>query len=190
MKRFALSLGVLALVALFPAATSSVSADTSAKFDYHIADAFIAAGTGIPQTGARAEADNKDTVSVTGSGTFNLGSGNTTGGGTFEHRNKKGNLVGSGTWTATRVQSFTLWGCDAGFPPNFCGGLLVLSVHLVAAGGAPAFDGVLTVSCLIGANVPAGAQEGITLDIPGVINFDKLLQESSGLTLYVSRSKS
>ena len=57
-------------------------------------------------------------------------------------------------------------------------------------GGAPEFDGVLTVSCLIGANVPAGAEEGITLDVPGLINFDQLIEEESGLTLYLSRSKS
>lgn len=100
-----------------------------------------------------------------------------------------GDLVGSGTWSASAVLGFTNWGCGGVFPPNFCGGRLVLSVHLVAAGGAPAFDGVLAVQCLIGANVPAGAEEGITLEIPGAINFDKLLEEASGLTLYVSRSK-
>jgi len=166
-------------------------AETSAKFDYHIADAFIEAGTGIVQTGARARADNRDTVSVTGSGTFNTASLNATGGGTFEHRDRKGTLVGAGTWTATGVHSFTFWGCGTGgLPANFCGGLLVLSVHLVGPGGAPEFDGVLTVSCLIGANVPAGAEEGITLDVPGLINFDQLIEEESGLTLYLSRSKS
>lgn len=167
------------------------AAETSAKFDYHIADAFIEAGTEIVQTGARARADNRDTVSVTGSGTFNTASLNATGGGTFEHRDRKGGLVGDGTWTATGVESFTFWGCGAeGLPPNFCGGLLVLNVHLVATGGAPQADGVLTVTCLIGANVPAGEEEGITLNVPGLINFDELIEEASGLTLYVSRSKS
>lgn len=63
-------------------------------------------------------------------------------------------------------------------------------MRLVAAGGTPAFDGVLTVDCLIGPNVRAGAEEGITLDIPGLINFDDLIEEGSGLTLFVSRSKS
>lgn len=187
--RFALLTGILLLAAaLTPGAAA---ADTSSKFDYHIADAFIEAGTGIDQTGARAQARNRDTISIVGNGTFNVASRNATGGGTFEHSDRKGNLIGSGTWTASSVQSFTFWGCSEGppFPPNFCGGLLDLNVHLVGSGGAPAFDGVLTVICRIGANVPAGAQEGITLDIPGVINFDKLLEESSGLTLYVSRSK-
>lgn len=186
--RFALLTAILLLTAAL--APGAAAADTSSKFDYHIADAFIEAGTGIDQTGARAQARNRDTVSVVGSGTFNVASRSATGGGTFEHRDKKGNLLGSGTWSATGVESFTLWGCGGGFPPNFCGGLLVLNVHLVGSGGAPAFDGVLTVSCLIGANVPAGAQEGITLDIPGVINFNKLLEEETGLTLYRSRSKS
>ena len=167
------------------------AAETSAKLDYHIADAFIETGTGIDQTGARARADNRDTISVVGSGTFNTASLNATGGGTFVHRDRRGSLVGEGTWTATGVNSFDFWGCGGeGFPPNFCGGLLVLSVHLVAEGGAPQADGVLTVSCLIGANVPAGAEEGITLNVPGLIDFDELIAEESGLTLYVSRSKS
>lgn len=167
------------------------AAESSAKFDYHIADAFIAAATEIPQTGARARADNGDTVSVTGSGTFNTASMKATGGGTFEHRDSEGALVGGGTWTATGVESFAPWGCGGGFPPNFCGGLLVLDVHLVATGGAPEADGVLTVSCLIGARVPAGAEEGITLEVPELgINFDELIAEASGLTLYRSRSKS
>jgi hypothetical protein len=166
-------------------------ADTSAKFDYHIADSFIEAGTGIDQTGARARADNRDTVSVVGSGTFNTASLTASGGGTFEHRDRRGRLVGEGTWTATGVKSFEFYGCGGGgFPANFCGGLLVLDVHLVGAGGTLAFDGVLTVDCLIGANVPAGAEEGITLDIPGLIDFDDLIEEESGLTLFVSRSKS
>lgn len=167
------------------------AAESSAKFDYHIADAFIEAGTGIVQTGARARAVNGDTVSVTGSGTFNTASMKATGGGTFVHRTAGGGPVGDGTWTATGVESFTPWGCGGeAFPPNFCGGLLVLDVHLVATAGGPEADGVLTVSCLIGARVPPGAEEGITLDVPGLINFDELIAEASGLTLYVSRSHS
>lgn len=184
---------LLAFSLIVPALIGTVSAqaDTSAKFDYHIADSFIEAGTGIDQTGARARADNRDTVSVVGSGTFNTASLTASGGGTFEHRDRRGRLVGEGTWTATAIESIESYGCDGGgFPPNFCGGLLVLDVRLVAAGGTPAFDGVLTVDCLIGPNVPAGAEEGITLDIPGLINFDDLIEEGSGLTLFVSRSKS
>jgi hypothetical protein len=178
---------MLVMSTLGPASASALSA----QLDFHVADAFIGAGTGIPQTGARAEADNGDIVSVSGTGKFNLGSGKATGGGTFVHTDSDGVLIGSGSWTATSVASFTFYGCGTGgLPPNFCGGLLVLNVHLVGAGGAVAFDAVLKVDCLIGAAVPPDAVEGIRLDIPGAINFDETIFEPSGLTLFVSHNRS
>jgi hypothetical protein len=47
---------------------------------------------------------------------------------------------------------------------------------------------VLVNHCAIGPDTPADAEEGITLDIPGVINFDDLVQEEGGLTLFVARN--
>lgn len=186
MKRRAFLLAFL-VIALSVSSTPT-AADTSAKFDYHIADSFIEEGTGIPQTGAVARADNGDTVTVTGAGTFNVASGNATGGGTFVHRRKNGKVVGSGTWTATSAVNYTSFGCGGGFPPNFCGGVLVLNVHLVGGGGTVEFDGVMAVTCTIG-TVPPGAVEGITLDVPAAgINFDETIFDFGGLTLFVSRS--
>ena len=66
--------------------------------------------------------------------------------------------------------------------------MLSLDVHLVAGGGAAEFDGLLRIDCLIG-DFPASAVEGITLNIPGAINFDETMFELSGLTLYLSRSR-
>ena len=161
----------------------------SSKLDYHVADATIGAGIGIPQLGARAVAGNGDIVSVVGAGTFNLGSSKTTGGGTFVHTTSGGALVGSGTWTATGVEDFAFYGCGGDLPSNLCGGALTLNIHLVAGGGAAEFDGILTIDCAIGDAIPAGTIEGIKLDIPGAINFDETMFEFSGLTLYVSRSR-
>lgn len=97
--------------------------------------------------------------------------------------------MGSGTWTATGVSGFTFYGCGTGgLPSNFCGGLLVLDVHLVGAGGSVAFDKVLSIDCLVGTAVPGGAIEGIKLEIPGAIDFDETTFEPSGLTLFVSRN--
>ncbi len=190
-KRF----GVLGLLLLVLSASGMGGASaTSAKLDFHVADAFIANATGTAQSGARAQAANGDIVSVTATGTFNVASEKTTGGGTFVHTTSAGVLKGSGTWTATGVQSFTPFGCGiAGttpLPPNFCGGVLVLSVHLVGAGGSPQFDATLNVSCAIGAGAPPGSPDSITLNVPDAgINFNSPILASSGLTLYVSRSK-
>ncbi len=181
-----LTLGMLLASAFAPTSASALSA----KLDFHVADGFIGAGTGIPQSGAVAEADNGDLVSVTGTGTFNLGSNKATGGGTFAHTTSAGVLVGSGTWTAVSVADFDFYGCGTGgLPVNFCGGALTLNVDLVAAGGAAEFAGVLRIDCLVGTAVPGGAIEGITLDIPGAINFDETIFEPSGLTLFVSHNK-
>jgi hypothetical protein len=163
----------------------------SAKLDWHVSDAFIQAGTGVTQTGALATASNGDIARLSGTGTFNTTSSNASGGGVFVHTTSGGAVVGFGTWTATEVEDFDSFGCGSdGFPPNFCGGVLVLDVHIngvsLSAGPVEA-DGVLTITCLIGDNVPAGAEEGITLNIPGVIDFSTTVD--SGFTLFVSRSR-
>ena len=84
MKRRLVAFATLLLLVTSVLGAGSASA-LSAKLDFHVADSVIGAGIGIPQLGARAVADNGDIVSVVGAGTFNLGSGKTTGGGTFVH---------------------------------------------------------------------------------------------------------
>ena len=42
--------------------------------------------------------------------------------------------------------------------------------------------GTLTVTCVLGGDVPAGAEEGITADVAGVITFGESV---SGNTLFV-----
>lgn len=187
-KRF-LVLPALFLIAMATLVAPNASA-VSAKFDWHISDAFIQAGTGVTQTGALAQASNGDIARLSGSGTFNTASSTASGGGVFVHTTSGGTAVGFGTWKATGVEDFTFFGCGGGFPSNFCGGQLVLDVHISGVSlslGPTEVDGVLTITCLIGGEVPPGAEEGITLDIPGVINFSDLIE--SGFTLFVSRSK-
>lgn len=172
-------------------AVSNATAGTPVEFRWHISNAFIQEGTEILQTGARAQADNLDFVRVSGRGKFNPSAGTASGGGAFAHTNANGVLVGFGSWTATGVEDFEFYGCGGeGLPDNFCGGILTLAVRLKGINvtlGAGAFDGVLVISCLIGPGVPEGGEEGITLNIPNVINFDDLVPEESGLTLFVSR---
>lgn len=191
MRKRMLAFVAVSLLLVSFLAVSSATAGTPERFRFHISNAFIQTGTGMTQTGARAQADNLDFARVSGKGKFNVSTGTASGGGAFAHTDEDGVLVGFGTWTAVGVSDFEFFGCGGkGLPDNFCGGVLTLDVRLRGTNvtlGAGSFDGVLVVTCLIGPDVPKGAEEGITLDIPSVINFHDLVPEEGGLTLFVSR---
>ena len=109
MKKRFLAFLALCLLAVASAVMPNASA-VSAKFDWHISDAFIQAGTGVTQTGALAQATNGDIVRISGNGTFNTAADNATGGGVFVHTASGGAVVAVGTWTATDVESFDPFG--------------------------------------------------------------------------------
>jgi len=174
---------------------ASAADNVSAKLDWHVADAFIQAGTGIPQTGAVAEVSSGmfagHQVRINGSGTFNTGSMKATGGGALVHTDQNGDVQGLATWTATGVQSATLYPCgEVDLPANFCGGLVVLNVHISGTSttlGALEADGILTIDCEI--NPPTPGVEGMKLNVPAFpINFDQTNFSPGGLTVFVSRS--
>lgn len=123
-----------------------------------------------------AKAPNGDTVEITGTGTLSIHPKSVTGGGTFTHKNAAGNVLATGTWTATRLLTFNGYGCGFAGDPTLCGGRAQMQVHLSVG-----LDATLWVDCLIG-SPPAGAMEGVRLSIPGVINFNK---EVSGDTLFI-----
>jgi len=188
-KRMVALLSVLLLGVSLLAATNA-SADASEHFKWRVSDAFLQSFTGLTQTGAVAEADNGDLARLAGHGRFDLSTGTAEGGGVFAHTDGDGTLLGFGKWKATGLEDFEPFGCDgAGFPENFCGGVLTLDVRLIGvslSAGAAEFDGVLVIHCLIGPDVPEGEEEGVTLDIPGVIDFDEIVSATSGLTLFVA----
>ncbi|MGQ0797640.1 MAG: hypothetical protein ACT4OI_07250 [Methanobacteriota archaeon] len=134
---------------------------------------------------AIAMADNGDTIALTGFGTFNPTTRAAGGGGTFLHKNAAGSVVGSGTWTATRVLGFHSYGTAVLAGTLLEGGLLLLRVHLVGGGGAIQLDAVLQIDCLVG-TPPAGAIEGVRLSVQGIdLNFNKEVQ---GLTVFIPAS--
>ncbi len=126
-------------------------------------------------------APNGDRVVVTGGGSFSLHPKSVTARGEFTHLDPAGNVRGGGTWTATQLLSFNFYGCrfipalgvDLG-DDNLCGGAVKLRVVLDTPSGP--FNGVLTVFCIVGPNAPTShndpSEEGVTLNIPGVINFN------------------
>jgi hypothetical protein len=141
------------------------------------------------------EAPNGDRVAVTGSGVFSVHPKSVAAAGTFTHTDASGNIVGSGIWTATQLLSFEFYGCgvitfadpDIVLPPNFCGGALKMRVLLTA--GSNQFEGVLTVFCIVGPQTPEShdepPEEGVTLNVADVINFNKIV---TGMNIYIRTS--
>lgn len=141
-------------------------------------------------------AANGDRVEVTGSGTFSIHPKSVSATGSFTHRDSGGAVVGAGTWTATELLAFHSYGCgvltfpdpDITLPENFCGGILKLRVELETSAGT--FDGMLTVFCIIGEHAPASHTfpspgEGVTLNVPGVINFS---HTDGGMNVFIRTS--
>ncbi len=188
--RIALVSAALLAVSLSGVGSAGASDNVSSKLDYHAADAFIQAATGIPQTGALAMAANGDKVRVVASGTLNTKSEKATGRGTFVHTSRTGAVLGFGSWKATGVESAIIYPCGGpGLPDNACGGIVVLKVHVSGtstSAGAIEFDALLTIDCEI--NPPMPGVEGIKLEIPGVINFDKTEFSPGGLTVFLART--
>lgn len=101
--------------------------------------------------------------------------------GEFVHKAPNGSVLGGGTWTATELISFHAYGCrfipalgvDLG-SDDLCGGAVKMAVELTTPGGT--FPATLTVFCIVGPKAPASHNtpegEGVSLDIPGVINFN------------------
>lgn len=126
-----------------------------------------------------AQAPNGDMVAVTGEAEFSVNPKSASGEGEFTHTNSAGTVLASGTWTATELLDYQSYGCGVVFgtplPPFLCGGKLKMRVTLAPEGTSLTFDGILTVFCLIGPNPPNSAEEGITLVVPGVLNFNKVV---------------
>jgi hypothetical protein len=142
--------------------------------------------------GAKSPSGDRVTVQCTfglgGCGTFTTKDNAVNMSGTFVHTNSAGTVVGSGTWVATQLISYTEYGCGGvdfdgpggappvSIPPFICGGALKIGVLLTA--GTQQMEGILTVFCIVGENPPNShdelAEEGVTLSIPGVINFNQV----------------
>jgi hypothetical protein len=126
-------------------------------------------------------APNGDRVMVTGGGSFSLHRKSVTASGAFTHLDPAGNVRGSGTWTATALLSFNFYGCrfipalgvDLG-DDNLCGGAVKMAVVLDTPTGQ--LPGILKVFCIVGPNAPTShddpTEEGVTLDVPGHVNFN------------------
>ncbi len=100
-----------------------------------------------------------DTLTVTGSGSFDTSAKTISGGGSYEIATSGGVVVDKGTYVITMFGGFTPYG---GPSPGIQGGKLTLTVTATSSlTGATTANLQSTVTCLVG-SPPKGAIEGIT----------------------------
>jgi len=178
-----LSTAVAGILIALAVTSGLASAAPAMKWTFHAGDAALAS-LDPSFSPVVAMAENGDTLALAGTGNYNPG-GRVTGGGLFWHNDSNGAPVHFGTWSAVKVVSYHDFGNAMvnGLPRNFHGGVLVLSVSITPT-DVPGLvlGGTLTVTCVLGGDVPAGAEEGITADVAGVITFGESV---SGNTLFV-----
>ena len=144
----------------------------------------------VPNIGVAA---NGDTISITGEGEFSVHPKSVEAEGAFTHATATGTVLASGTWEATELLEYPSYGCGEVFgdplPANFCGGVVKMRVTLMPTGTSLHLPGILTVICVIGPNPPNSVNgprsEGVTLNVPGVINFNR---SAGGENIYIQTS--
>src|SRR5919197_1947035 len=160
---------------LWPA--SALATSGSHTFELHME---------APNTAA---APNGDRVAITGAGTFSIQPKSVEAEGTFTHTDSQGNVLATGTWTATQLLTYQSYGCGGVFghplPPNFCGGRGKMRVLLTPEGTNLRIPAILTVYCVIGDKRPHSAEEGVRLVVPGHINFNDM---TGGENVYIKTS--
>jgi len=111
--------------------------------------------------------------------------------GEFAHFLADGSLFASGTWTATELISYQSYGCGEvlgdPIPSDLCGGALRFAATFSTPVGE--LDGIITVFCIVGPKAPAihddPPGEGVTVVVPGIINFN---HTGGGENVYVQTS--
>ncbi len=178
-KVFALTIGIF-LISLSFANIARANGEQVTR-QYLAADGFLC-GLSLTACPDVAVAGNGDKIAISGSGTFTPGSDVSTGGGTFTHTNSAGTVLGTGTWHAEELVSFTSFG-TASPTSSLEGGIVVLQVELESTSGAT-LHAILTIGCLLG-TPPAGSFEGIHLNVVGGPDFSTTV---SGITVFVQLS--
>ena len=175
-SRFGLLVCVaMAVFALVPA--SALASSETQTFELHLE---------APNT---AQAPNGDTVAISGEGLFSVHPKSVDAEGVFTHADSGGNVLATGTWTATQLLAYQSFGCGVVFgqpiPDNFCGGKVMMGVLLTPDGTTLQIPAILWVFCIIGDKVPGSAEEGVRLNVPGIINFNDV---TGGDNVYIRTS--
>lgn len=185
-----LSLGVvLGLLMGAAGATSNTSSDSDRRGKIVRWDlAQIVDGIALPG-GTDVSASDGETIALTGSGHAEPRRHKAYGGGTFVHTLADGSeLAGSYYVTGFKSWERLKGGSIVGLLTDGIGpihratsGILKLRIQLVAAGGSPQFNGVLTIFCHLPGTV-RDAPEGVALRVPALgLDFNR---QVSGVTIF------
>ncbi len=170
LRIIAVSAAVCGALVIAPATASADSANHS----YILA--FGEANVGVAPSGDTIHLSCEATEGICG--TFAVNPKSIDASGEFEHFLPDGTLFASGTWTATQLLSFHAYGCGVVFgnpiPSDLCGGAVKFAATFKTPLGE--LPGTITVFCVVGDKVPASIggpfNEGVTVDVPGIINFN------------------
>jgi hypothetical protein len=132
---------------------------------------------GEPNLGVAA---NGEQIAITGGGEFSVNPNAVDAAGGFTHTDSSGNVLATGTWTATGLINYQSYGCGEVFgtpiPPELCGGAVKMNITLTPTGTSLQLPGIMTVFCVIGTRAPHSVlgplTEGVTLNVPGIQNFN------------------
>jgi hypothetical protein len=168
MRRFAVALACLVLVAAFTAGSAG-SRTSKSTFAVFVEPTLSASSNGLTLETELEGAFNVADKTASGSGSYSLMAGAT--------------VVDSGTFTLTRLVAFQFYGCGqvstpdgpVTLPPDFCGGRVLLAFHATSSTTGEQVDGLYEVNCQIhdpGGQAPPGTSEGVKANARG-INFNK-----------------
>ena len=157
---------------------------------------------------AVAGAANQETIELSGAGALDLAGKSVTAAGAFAVKSPMGDIVSTGVWTATALESFEPYGIAPGalqrdypqlkalgaFPmgkmpapimagPMAAGGLAVIRIRLLPDAGSPT-DAVLQVNCAKGKAPEEEPSDAVRLTIGGGPQFDERV---SGRTVFLLR---
>jgi hypothetical protein len=153
--------------------TGRAAPPTANSYDYLAGSGFLCDFGGCP---AIARSDSGDTIEIEAAGTFGLRPQQVTGGGEYTWRNPTGQVVETGTWTATRLLEFRSFGIGAF---GLEGGVVHMQIALSSGRVA-----LLRITCDEG-DEPPSAHEGVRVAIADGPNFNT---EVSGLTAFIPSS--
>ncbi|SRR5712691_4479431 len=128
------SLGLLVAMLFFPVATAQ-----AAVYSFNVGEPPTTAMNGSGQT-----------ISVTGSGTFDTDLDTVAARGSYSISNSAGKVIERGTWASIEFGSFD---SEGGPNPGQQGGVLEIWVSLRPNGGAPGPDQLMTVTCVFESGV-------------------------------------